>query len=88
MPSDRRGRLATDPFTHHVSKDGTVRVSRGGRVIAAVGGPRGERLIRAIEAAGTDHDVQPLLARATGNYRRGNERTTAAADDRDRPRAT
>jgi hypothetical protein len=50
MPSDRRGRLTTDPFTHHVSKDGTVRVSRGGRVVATIGGPRGERLIRAIEA--------------------------------------
>ena len=76
MPSDRRGRLTTDPFTHHVSKDGTVRVSRGGRVVATIGGPRGERLIRAIEAATSAEDVQQLLARATGNYRRGNERTT------------
>ena len=76
MPSDRRGRLTTDPFTHHVSKDGTVRVSRGGRVIATIGGPRRDRLIRAIEAATSAEDVQQLLARATGNYRRGNERTT------------
>ncbi|HYG71625.1 MAG TPA: hypothetical protein VEC15_04975 [Actinomycetota bacterium] len=76
MPGDRRGRLTTDPFTHHVSKDGTVRVSRGGRVVATIGGPRGERLIRAIEAATSAEDVQQLLARATGNYRRGNERTT------------
>jgi hypothetical protein len=66
----------TDPFTHHVSKDGTVRVSRGGRVVATIGGPRGERLIRAIEAAASAEDLQQLLARATGNYRRGNERTT------------
>lgn len=75
MPSDRRGRLTTDPFTHHVSKDGTVRVSRGGRVMATIGGPRGERLIRAIETAGTDHDVQQLLARASGNHLRVTERT-------------
>jgi hypothetical protein len=76
VTSDRRGRLTTDPFTHHVSKDGTVRISRGGRVVATIGGARGQRLIRAIDTAETDPDVQQLLARATGNYRRGNERTT------------
>ncbi len=75
MPSDRRGRLTTDPFTHQVSKDGTVRVFRGGRVVSIIGGARGARLRRDVEAAATDAEVQHVLARATGNYRRGNERT-------------
>ena len=76
MPADRRDRLTTDPFTYLTTKDRTVRVSRGGRVVATVGGDRARRLLREIEDTNGDEDrVQQLLARVTGNYRRGNERT-------------
>ena len=52
-------------------------MSRGGRVVTTVGDARAERLLRALEAADGDEDeIQQLLARATGNYRRGNERST------------
>ncbi|MCF2533850.1 hypothetical protein [Yinghuangia soli] len=77
MPEDARGRLTTDPFDHRVTKDGKVLVSRGGRLVVTVGGPAAARLAAAIEAAEGQKDadaVQHLLARATGNYRRGNEK--------------
>ena len=74
MPNDARGRLSTDPFDHRPLKDGRVLVHRGGRLVATIAGPKAERLLHAIEAADDDEAVQQLLARATGNYRRGNER--------------
>ncbi|MBD8080773.1 hypothetical protein [Cellulosimicrobium arenosum] len=69
----------TDPFAHQVTADGRVRVSRGGRVVVTVAGTAAARLVPALELAegrGDEHEVQLLLARATGNYRRGNERRT------------
>lgn len=66
-----------DPFDHQVTQDGRVRVSRGGRVVVTVAGATAHRLAAALERAeerGDDTEVQLLLARATGNYRRGNEK--------------
>jgi hypothetical protein len=74
MPSDRRVRLSSDPFEHRRTKDGRVLIRRGGAAVATVAGAAAERLLRSIETATDDHAVQQLLARATGNYRRGNER--------------
>nr|WP_216645333.1 hypothetical protein [Isoptericola halotolerans] len=65
--------MEQDPFEHRVTKDGRVLVNRGGVQVAVVAGARADRLVSLL---GQDHDRdQELLARATGNYRRGNERT-------------
>ena len=62
----------TEPFTFRVTKAGQVLVSRGGRQVVTVSGSAAARLIPLL---GIDDDTdQDLLARATGNYRRGNER--------------
>ena len=71
--SDERGRLVADPFDYRVTKQGGVMVSRGGRVVMSVGGAEAARLIVALQRA-DDSQAQHLLARATGTYRRGNER--------------
>ena len=71
--SDERGRLIADPFDYRVTKLGGVIVSRGGRAVMAVGGSDAARLVAALQRA-DDAQVQHLLARASGNYRRGNER--------------
>jgi len=64
--------LEDDPFDHRVTKDGTVLVSRGGRPVVTVAGARAARLAALL---GRDPESdQELLARATGNYRRGNEK--------------
>ena len=71
--SEERGRLVAGPFDYRVTKQGGVMVSRGGRVVLTVGGSDAARLVVALQRA-DDSQVQHLLARATGNYRRGNER--------------
>jgi len=62
----------TEPFTFRVTKAGQVLVSRGGRQVVTVSGASAERLIPLLGV--DDQTDQELLARATGSYRRGNER--------------
>ena len=64
--------LAADPFDWQVTKAGAVMVSRGGRQVVTVGGKAGLKLAAQLEGA-DETTAQQLLARATGNYRRGNE---------------
>jgi hypothetical protein len=71
--SDQRGRLVSDPFDYRIAKDGAVIVSRGGRPVTMVGGSDAGRLAAALQRA-DDSTTQLLLARITGNYKRGNER--------------
>jgi hypothetical protein len=65
--------LAAHPFDWRVTADRRVLVSRGGRQIVVVGGARGRRLADQLDT-GEAPAAQQLLARATGNYRHGNER--------------
>lgn len=69
--------LEEDPFDWRITKDGRVLISRGGRQVSVVAGYRAQRLSAGLEnvrARGEEDAAQHLLARATGNYRRGNER--------------
>ncbi|WP_116947447.1 hypothetical protein [Jiangella endophytica] len=66
--------LAEDPYDYQVTKAGPIRVSRGGRVVVTVGGRAADRLAAALERAADEHERQLLLAKATGNYKHGNER--------------
>lgn len=70
---DRRGRLDDDPFDYQVTKNGQVLVSRGGRQVATVAGPRARKLVAVLER-GDERTVQLALAKITGNYKHGNER--------------
>ena len=60
-------------FTALVTKDDRVLVMREGRTVAVLSGAPAERLARGLMSA-DDDARQLLLARATGNYKRGNER--------------
>ena len=71
--ADACGRLAEDPFDYRITKRGEVRISRGGRVVATVAASGAARLIATLHR-GDARTAQLALARATGNYRRGNER--------------
>ncbi|MET4780163.1 hypothetical protein [Glaciihabitans sp. UYNi722] len=70
---DARGRLVDDPFDFSSTKGGQVMISRGGRVVVTLGGDTASRLLKALEKA-DERQAQLLLAKATGDYRRGNER--------------
>lgn len=60
-------------FAWQATKDGRVRLSWRGRVVTTLTGARAARFLR--EIGGADDDAaQLLMARATGNFKRGNER--------------
>ncbi len=60
-------------FEWWATKDGRVRISRGGRVVTTLAGERAQAFLGRVEAA-DDEAAQQLMARVTGNYKRGNER--------------
>jgi hypothetical protein len=63
----------TDRFGYRVSQDGRVFVTFRGRHVVTVAGAKGERLAAALAGADGEQE-QLLLAKATGNFKRGNER--------------
>ena len=64
--------LEDDPFEYQVTKSGVLLIRRGGRTIMELGGKKAAALIPKLGR--DDNADQQLLARATGNYRHGNER--------------
>lgn len=63
-------------FSCFRAKDGTVAIRRAGRVVTVLrGGPAADFLAEA-EGSEPGH-AQQLMARLTGNYKRGNERQAA-----------
>ena len=62
------------PFTALVTRDERVLVTREGRTITTVAGRPAERLAHALARAPDEPARQLLLARGTGNDKRGNER--------------
>ena len=72
MTVDARGKLAAEPFDVQVTRD-KVLVRFRNRLVATLVGKDAEE-VRAAHVAGDDAAVQLLVARKTGNFKRGNER--------------
>jgi len=53
--------------------DGSVRISRHGKRVMTLGGLEAARFLNALRTA-DDNEAQLLMARFTGDYKRGNER--------------
>jgi hypothetical protein len=64
------------PFEWRATADSKVLVSRGGKQVVTVAGAAGAKLAAQLETADQEQ-AQQLLARATGNYKRGNEKRAA-----------
>ena len=60
-------------FGYRATKDGTVFVSFGGRDVTTLRGDAASRFAARVEGL-DEAAMQQLLARVTGNFRRGNER--------------
>ena len=67
--------LDDDPFDYRITKFGMIIIGRGGRTVMELGGKQAATLIPKLGAG--DAADQQLLARVTGNYRRGSERQSA-----------
>ena len=76
MPTDSRGQLAAEPFSYQITKDGGVRIAHEGRVVTVLKGKPAAKLVTIIQAAEANQ-VQLILAKATGNFKRGSERPDA-----------
>lgn len=57
-------------FEYATRGDREVVIRRDGRVVTVLRGPAARKLLMRI----VDGDPQQVMARATGNYKRGNER--------------
>jgi hypothetical protein len=69
--------VALGEFGYRSTKDGRVFVSWRGRDVATLTGAEASRFLAAAERA-DEAGRQHLMARATGNFRRGNERAGRA----------
>jgi len=65
--------MGHETFSYEAHKSGTLRILWEGRCVMTLGGARARTLIADLEDADEEHE-QYLLQRATGNFKRGNER--------------
>ena len=65
---------APEGFTYEVRSSGDIVVRHNGRAAATLRGRVGVRFLDDVAAG---RDPQQLLARLTGNYKRGNERRSS-----------
>ncbi|PGZ99821.1 hypothetical protein COE51_08490 [Bacillus pseudomycoides] len=72
---DKQNRLSKEPFAYQITKKGTVIIYYEGKQIKIVKDREAERLIARIkEVEDNITEVQLLLAKITGNFKRGNEK--------------
>ncbi len=60
-------------FTYRARKNGEVEILHHGRVATTLRGSNAADFLAEVEA-GESSEAQQLMARVTGNYKRGNER--------------
>ncbi|MEM7737281.1 MAG: hypothetical protein AAF267_15980 [Deinococcota bacterium] len=65
--------MADTTFSYHHTKAGNLRIFWQGRCIMTLGGGKASDLAEALADA-SNEEVQYLLQRVTGNFKRGNER--------------
>jgi hypothetical protein len=71
---DKRKRLEEEVFTYRITKNNMVFIDYHGKQVTTLKGKEAEKIIKRIEQAATDHEVQLILAKVTGNFKRGNEK--------------
>lgn len=71
---DKRKRLEEEVFTYKITKNNLVFIDYNGKHVTTLKGKEAEKIIKKIEQAATDHEVQLILAKVTGNFKRGNEK--------------
>jgi len=70
---DKRGILDEEIFTYRVTKDNKVFISYEGRQVTTLSGKQAEGFIAKIGHA-EGKDAQLIMAKVTGNFKRGNEK--------------
>lgn len=70
---DKRGKLAEDVFTYRTTKDKKVFIYWHGRQVTVLSGNKAENFIGSIANA-VGKEAQLIMAKATGNFKHGNEK--------------
>jgi hypothetical protein len=65
--------LAELPFAFRETKSGLVHITYQGSQVTTLSGKAAQRFLSAVEGA-DDHTAQLAMAKATGNFKRGNEK--------------
>lgn len=79
MAIDQRNRFAKNVFTYQIKKDHKVFLFWEGKHVMILKSKKAEDFLRKIE--GLDcREAQLLMAKVTGNFKRGNERQKAKRD--------
>jgi len=70
---DKKGVFDEEVFTYRITKDKKVFISYEGRQVTTLSGKKAEDFIRKIQDV-EDKDAQLIMAKVTGNFKRGNEK--------------
>lgn len=73
MKDATRSSLDDAPFTFRSQKDGTVRIAYRGKVVMTLAGKDAIRFLTRVDGA-DEAAAQLAMAKATGSFKRGNER--------------
>jgi hypothetical protein len=73
MNIDKRNRLGETPFSYRVNKENTVFLEYFGKQVKILKGKEAEKFLKRMDSASNKKDSQLIMAKATGNFKRGNE---------------
>ncbi|MGD7054783.1 MULTISPECIES: hypothetical protein [Bacillaceae] len=71
---DKKNRLDESPFSYRISKDNTIFLDYENRQVKILKGKEANKFLERMEAAEDDKAEQLIMAKITGNFKRGNER--------------
>jgi len=71
--TDKRNILANNPYTYKILKDNRVQIFWHKKPVMILRGSEAVRLLNKLTVS-DDKETQLILARITGNFKRGNER--------------
>lgn len=66
--------LDDEIFSYRETKDGSLMIDWQGQIVKTFKGKEANRVLSRLNDAATDQEIQLILAKATGNFKRGNER--------------
>jgi len=72
-PIDKRNILDEEIFSYRINKDKKVFISYEGKQVTILSGSKAEKFITDIAEA-DGKDAQLIMAKVTGNFKRGNEK--------------
>jgi hypothetical protein len=71
--ADKENRLSEAVFSYRVGKDGKVFIAWHGRTVTVLTGSGAKKFLAKVTGL-SDGEAQLVMAKATGNFKRGNER--------------